>query len=204
MRKLLILAVALAAACATSPGFIAPPAGTYATNPPVHFGKGSRMLVQLTQPLGPGISFAGERFVAVVAEPVRDPQGAVVVPVGAQVIGHVSDVGLPIGAGQPPTLVIDFDELQFAGMSFPLNARVIGTDPLAPQRGAAWKNVVGVNTNGNMMGAVVGYSRGAVAGVPSGRPTGSVISLGTGIKQGPLPAGTSLGLDVLQDVPGLE
>src|SRR5947209_8235404 len=74
MRKVLIGLAAVLSACAaytSGTTSVSPPtAGGYVTNAPPSFGTGSRVMVQLTQPLGSGISYPGERFTATVAEPV--------------------------------------------------------------------------------------------------------------------------------------
>lgn len=95
MNKLALACVVTLAACATTGlNAVAPPSDVAVNamaSPPPSFGAGSRMMVQLTQPLGAGISYVGERFSATVAEPVLGTDGEVLVPAGAQVFGHVSE-----------------------------------------------------------------------------------------------------------------
>jgi len=207
MRRLFLACMTLSACATTGATTVAQPGDVAVdeqANPPPGFGAGSRMMVQLTQPLGAGISYAGERFSATVADPVLGTDGEVLVPAGAQVFGHVADVRPAQGTDQPAMLVLAVDELQANGMSFPLKARIIGSDPMAAQHGVDWKNVVGSTLDGNRPGAIVGQSRSTVAGPISARAGGTLISLGNQEGMQHLPAGTALALELEQSIPELE
>jgi hypothetical protein len=206
MRKLAMIAVTLAACATTGVNTVSPPSDVAvdeAANPPPSFGAGSRMMVQLTQPLGAGISYAGERFSATVAEPVLGTDGEVLIPAGAQVAGRVAEVRSSQGAESTATLVLAVDELQSNALTFPLRARIIGVDPQAAQHGLSWKMMVG-SFDGGVLGSIVGQQKSTVAGPFTGRAGGTLISLGRDPAQQLLPAGTALAIELEQSIPELE
>jgi hypothetical protein len=81
---------------------------------------GTMMRVRMDQALGTEISQEGTRWTATVLEPVRGPDGRVVVPAGAKVYGAVQDVD----SGSRPLLKLDIQGVQTRFGAAPLEAKI--------------------------------------------------------------------------------
>jgi hypothetical protein len=162
---------------------------------------GSRLLVQLDQPIGLDESHVGERLSGHLVQRVVDAHGQVLIPAGAPLFGHVADIRTGSGIGQPASISIAFDEIDVRGQRLPIDARVVGADPAAPQHGVDPRNIVGSGVPGGALGAILGQSTGAVAGSAAGAGAGTVISLGMNMQNNQLPAGTALALELERPLP---
>lgn len=87
---------------------------------------GAELYVRMNRDLGPEASPVGTRFTATVVEPLVDPHGIVVVPVGSLVHGQV----VAIDAEQR-RIAVAFCELQTKRGVFALQARVLAVWPYA-------------------------------------------------------------------------
>jgi hypothetical protein len=141
----------------------------------------------------------GQRFSGHLAQPLVDAGGLQVMPAGATVLGHVSDVRPPPDLDQPPLIGLTFDELSGDGRTLPLKAHVIAVDPSATKHGADWQFMTAAR--GSRLGAIVGQQRGEVAGSMVGAGRGTLISLGVEDPEKQLPAGTAIALELDEPLP---
>src|SRR4030081_3370202 len=74
---------------------------------------GTTLEVQLDQPISAKDSRVGDRFTAHVTKPVVAQNGAVVVPAGAFVEGHVTGIEPSRDPTRPALIRLDFDALRF-------------------------------------------------------------------------------------------
>jgi hypothetical protein len=83
---------------------------------------GTPLAVILQSALSSRTAVAGERFVALVAAPVR-VHGHVVIPPGAEIEGHVA-LSEPPGTGpRPGRLQLTYEVIRFDGAAYGLNSR---------------------------------------------------------------------------------
>lgn len=84
--------------------------------------QGTPLAVVIQTALSSRTAEAGERFVALVAAPVR-VHGHVVIPPGAEIEGHVA-MSEPSGAGpRPGRLQLTYEVVRFGGAAYGLNSR---------------------------------------------------------------------------------
>lgn len=100
---------------------------------------GTAFTVRTNRALDSDVSVRGTPFEATVETALRDPSGAVVVPAGARVRGHVVDVR---PTGPIPGIVVGFDAIETVKGAASLHAvvRSSGAEaipPTGPQRGGA-------------------------------------------------------------------
>ncbi len=146
---------------------------------------GTRFAVRLDEPLSLRAA-SGTTVTATVVAPIAAGSGAIVVPEGATLRGHVVDVRLEEGAsGVRPRLRLAFDSIETTYGPAPVSARVLdpGPDalvaPLPPAEGAA---TVIEKLQGGTAGAIAGEA-GEAGESPGGWTSSSPIG------GGPLPFG---------------
>jgi hypothetical protein len=136
-------------------------------------------------------------FTATVSNAVVAQTGEQMIPVGARVFGHVTDVHSGNAIGQQSYIRLAFDSLTFRGREYPIDATVSNVNVRND-----------VNKSGATRGAVTGAAAGAVLGAIIsggdlgkivtggllGAAAGTVISLGTGDVESVIPAGSSMTL----------
>lgn len=90
-----------------------------------HLDPGTRLTIELLDPIGTRTSRPGETFYAVVKDGLESRQGVLVVPPGALVRGTVARVE----TGPTPMLGLDFDTVATAfGAEADLDAQLVGAD----------------------------------------------------------------------------
>jgi len=158
---------------------------------------GSAIQATFDQSIGTKQSHQGDMFTASVSDPVVAQSGEQMIPAGARVYGHVSDVHAGNSIGQQSYIRLAFDSLTFSGRRYPIDASVSNVNV---------RNEV--NKSGATRGAVTGAAAGAVLGAiisggdlakiltggVLGAAAGTVISLGTGDVESVIPAGSSMTL----------
>jgi hypothetical protein len=208
--RIVVVAVlaALAAGCVRSPrvettsgGDIAPATPTTSRMLPA----GTSLEVTMNQELSTKSSKVGDVFTARVATAVIAQNGAVAVPAGATVWGHVTGVKDASNVTETAALVLDFDSLTVNGVHHPFEARITATD-LQEKRSTSTRDVVKAGAAGAVAGAALGaILSGAdldkiLLGAGLGAVTGTAISLGTGDTHAVLAAGSRMTVQTTQSI----
>lgn len=194
-QSTLILTIAAFAACARLPvagGDVATVTPANARTLPV----GSSLQTTLDGPLGTEINHVGDEFTATVSHSLIARNGAVVVPDGAVIYGHITGLHAG-GAGERSVIRLDFDKLTFGGNTYPFKANVSGV--MVKNRNkkheAAGKIATGAAVGGALGTIISGAElKRLVTGGLLGAGAGTVISLGTGDVESTLPARSELTL----------
>jgi len=210
MNKQLALAVGgliAVAACARtarveSSGEVAPATPVNRNTIP----SGTTMNVKLNESLGTTSSHEGDRFTAVVSDPVMAQNGATAVPAGAIVLGHVSGLHNPTLPTEQAVIRLAFDSLSFNGRTYPFDASISSVNVQNQATNPTTSSTVRGAATGAAAGAVLGaiISGGDLSKIISGgllgAAAGTVISLGTGGTQSVIPAGSTMTIRSTQTV----
>lgn len=158
--------------------------------PKVELPAGTAIAIRLESTLTTKSSQVGDRFQAVVAEPVL-LDGETVVPAGAEVTGRVVSVEQPGKASGRGHLQLGFDQLSFGGRSYDLE-----TKSQVYRSASGTKKDVAIIGGGVVGGAVVGGildgGSGAAKGAVIGGAAGTGASLMTRGPQLEMKAGSVL------------
>jgi hypothetical protein len=167
---------------------------------------GTTMNVRLNQSLGTSSSHEGDAFTATVVDNVMAQNGAVAVPAGATVYGHVTGLHNSSIPGDRSLIRLDFDRINLNGRDYPLEASVASVDVQNQSTGSS----SGSTTRGAVTGAAAGAVLGAIVsggelskiitGGLLGAAAGTVISLGQGGTQSVIPAGSTMTIRSTQGV----
>jgi hypothetical protein len=157
---------------------------------------GTTLEVQLDQPISAKDSRVGDRFTAHVTTPVVAQSGAVVVPAGAIVEGHVTGIEPSRDPTRPALIRLDFDALRVGDRSYPFTASVERTTIPGRSNDDLKKKAGTGAAVGGVLGAVLGRGdlKDIVVGGAIGAAAGSLISLGIDRVEARLPEGTRLTL----------
>lgn len=139
--------------------------------------SGTRLRVRMNESLNSKISQAGDRFTVTVREPVYASNGAVVIPVGSEVVGKVDSVKPAVKGGKVGELDVSFIELiipngtkrTINGSLTELVAEDAKSDAEGTARGDKMKHrkVIwygGGAGGGALLGAAIGGGKGALIG----------------------------------------
>lgn len=151
---------------------------------------GTRIRVRLAQRIDTKRSYAGERFLAHLDEPLVVGY-RVVVPKGAPVQGHVIEArpsGRLRGRAQ---LALTLDSLEWNGQRYPIATAVYGRVS-SSHRKRNFAFIGGGSAGGAVVGAAAGGGLGALIGAGAGAGAGTVGALVTGRKNVSLPPETQL------------
>lgn len=199
--SLLLLAVALVAACATprSNGGEPDVVVTSESDGPVRgaiIPEGTSLWLTLDQELGVEKNRRGDSFSATVSEPVLEA-GRVVVPAGAKVHGHVT----ALQDADDPEYEVDviklhFTRLEFDGESYPLDVELVEANPEMKSTQGTGETVAKIAAGtavGALLGRIIGGDdEGALVGAAVGAAAGTAIVLGTAEEKAVLPEGSRL------------
>ncbi len=146
---------------------------------PVVLPAGTEMTVELTQPVASDTSRPEDAVPAVLTEDVRTG-GRVVLPAGAEVIGHVVTAQRSGRVKGRARLVLTFDEIRNGGRSYAIQAE--RWDVTAESsRGRDAKIAGGAAAAGAIIGAITGGKKGALkGGVIGGAAGGAAVLLTRG------------------------
>jgi hypothetical protein len=141
---------------------------------------GTTMWVQLDEPITPGVTQPGDRFVGHVSQELRAPNGDILVPRGATVEGHVAEIRHGT-ENQPATARLAFDSLDMNQTREPLRGATLVQMQVAQKQPEVKPGYVGVGAAGGaVLGAIISQSvGGALVGGLAGAAAGTLISLGT-------------------------
>jgi hypothetical protein len=169
--------------------------------------SGTTMNVKVNESLGTSSSHEGDRFTAVVSDPVMAQNGATAVPAGAIVFGHVSGIHNANLPTEQSVIRLAFDSLSFNGRTYPFDASISSVNVQNQATNATTSSTVRGAATGAAAGAVLGaiISGGDLGKIISGgllgAAAGTVISLGTGGTQSVIPAGSAMTIRSTRTVP---
>ncbi|MBI3872152.1 MAG: hypothetical protein HY304_03635 [candidate division Zixibacteria bacterium] len=183
-------------------------ATTTATPPPtevnVAIPVGTTLAATLLTPLRTDSNHVGDEITATVADPVTI-NGTVVLPVGAVIRGHLTQVEEPHRTSGRASMTLSFDTV----IDHQGRAHTIETAPLAfeakPDKVSDAKKVGAGAIVGGAIGLLTSKNKakGAIVGAAVGAAAGGGVALATKGKQLELPAGKALNLEVSKsaDIP---
>ena len=153
--------------------------------------SGTQLAIRLETTLTTKESMVGDHFIATVTQPIL-VDGEIVIPVGAEVTGHVILAEQPGKASGRGHLQLAFDELRYGGHSFDLHSvSQVYESESGTKKDAAI--IGGGAAGGAIIGGVAGGSAGdAAKGAIVGGAAGTAASLMTRGPQLEMPAGTIL------------
>jgi hypothetical protein len=167
--------------------FLAP--GLAVADSVVTLPAGTRLTLTFETAVSSSGSHGGDPVAARTALNVRDSRGAIVIPAGSEVRGHVS-VADPGGKIKGRArLGVVFDHVTVRGESLPMRATSVAvTAPSNTKHDAA---VAGATTiGGAVMGGILAGKKGARIGAATGAASGVGVAVATRGKQVAFPAGT--------------
>lgn len=168
-----------------SPGEGAPaaPSSTAVSTParePLTIPAGTPIIVRLQQSLSSASAAPGERFDAVIDQPVAVGD-KVVLPVGTPVTGHVTVVRRSGRLHHPGKLGLALDTVNIGQQQIPLaTASVVAHGHSHKKRNLAW--IGGAGGGGALIGALAAGGKGALIGGPIGLAAGTTTAFITGKK----------------------
>jgi hypothetical protein len=161
---------------------------------------GTRLHLRLTQPVGVLNRAKDTFFRTEVIEPIRTADGETVIPMGTIVTG-VAHGPVMAQSPHPAILRMEFESLTFEGLTYPVDAQVVGVD-LA----LADSDVSTPMAGHAIAGTAEAMTPGAIVTDPNGRLSnrafafeeGTIISLGDA-SDAMLPVGTRLMIELVTD-----
>ncbi len=135
---------------------------------------------------------AGDRFTAVVAQPVTGSNGAVI-PAGARAVVQVTSVRRSGSAGEPIQMGFVVQNVTYEGRTYPIDGSItdmqVESVRAATQRDDATK-VIGGAIAGAVLGQIIGRdTRSTVIGAATGAAAGTAVAMATADHEGCLPQG---------------
>ncbi len=135
---------------------------------------------------------AGDRFTAVVAQPVTGSNGAVI-PAGARAVVQVTSVRRSGSAGEPIQMGFVVQNVTYEGRTYPIDGSItdmqVESVRTATQRDDATK-VIGGAVVGAVIGQIIGRdTRSTVIGAATGAAAGTAVAMATADHEGCLPQG---------------
>ncbi|MDM7921449.1 MAG: LysM peptidoglycan-binding domain-containing protein, partial [Pyrinomonadaceae bacterium] len=174
---------------------------------------GTRMRVRMNETLSSKTAKAGDRFTTTVREPVYAANGAVVIPVGSEVIGRVDTVTPAKKGGNPGAIDVSFIQIVLPnGTKRTINGSLTElvsddakSDPEGTATGDRMKNrkiifIGGGGAGGAVLGAAIGGGKGALIGGLIGAGAGLLGERFTKGEEAEVKSGTEFGVYLNQGV----
>lgn len=174
---------------------------------------GTRMRVRINETLSSKTAKVGDRFSATVREPVYSSTGAVVIPVGSEVIGRVDSVTPAKKGGNPGAIDVTFIQLVLPnGTKRTINGSLTElvsddakSDPEGTASGDKMKNrkiifIGGGGAGGAVLGAAIGGGKGALIGGLIGAGAGLLGERFTKGEEADVKSGTEFGVYLNQSI----
>jgi hypothetical protein len=147
---------------------------------PLTIPAGTPITIRLQQRLSSASAAAGERFEAVLDEPIM-VDNQMIAPVGASVFGHVVYARHSGRLHHPGELGLTLDRVTVGQQSVPLaTSRVVASGGSHKKRNWAW--IGGGGGGGALIGALAAGGKGALIGGPIGLAAGTTTAFITGKK----------------------
>jgi hypothetical protein len=141
---------------------------------------GTPITVRLQQSLSSRSSVTGERFEAVIDEPVQ-VNSHTILPLGAAVTGHVMSVRRSGRLRHPGEIALTLDSVNLNGHDYSLRtSAVVAHGGSHKKRNVAW--IGGGTAGGALIGALAGGGKGALLGSGVGAAAGTTTAFITGKK----------------------
>src|SRR5205814_891167 len=120
----------------------------------------------------------GDAFMARTTAAALSPEGDTVIPVGAELVGRISELKSSPHRGSPGTLALEFNTLRFGGQDYPVSVRTTSMATHIVSRGLTVTDAAKVGVGaaaGAVAGRIIGGNRGtAAAGAVVGGAGGAV------------------------------
>jgi len=205
-RKIVLTFAALVAAGGCAQGTQVAASGDVAAATPVNRSMlpvGTTMSARFNQAIGTS-NREGDTFTATITEPVYAQNGAVAVPAGATLYGHVTGVHAGSVVGDQSVIRLNFDNLQMNGRTYPFEGSIsnVSVDQSNGGGTSTTKGAVTGAAAGAVLGAVLsgGDLSKIITGGLLGAAAGTVISMGTGGTQATIPSGSVVTVRATQPV----
>ena len=176
-----------------------PPYGAQAAGQPVTVPQGAMLRIRINEGLDSKHSQPGTPFDAIVLNDVV-ADGAVAIPRGASVQGHVVDAksgGVLAGHGE---LSLQLTQLTLGGKTFPI-ASDVWTRNSSDKGLQTANNAIGLGAAGAIIGAIAGGGAGAAIGAGAGGLAGVGTSAASGSRQVLVPSEAILTFHLAQPAP---
>jgi len=175
--------------------------------------SGTRMRVRMNETLSSKTAKAGDRFTVTVREPVYASNGAIVVPIGSEVIGKVDSVKPAVKGGKVGEIDVSFIQLVLPnGTKRTINGsltELVSDDAKSDAEGTAkgdktkYRKVIfigGGGAGGAILGGAIGGGKGALIGGIIGAGAGLLGERLTKGEEAEVRSGTEFGVYLNQGI----
>lgn len=175
--------------------------------------QGTRFRVRMNETISSKTAKAGDKFTTTVREPVYATNGAIVIPVGSEVIGRVDTVTPAKKGGNPGAIDVSFIQVVLPnGTKRTINGSLTDlvsddakSDPEGTASGDRMKNrkiifIGGGGAGGAVLGAAIGGGKGALIGGLIGAGAGLLGERLTKGEEAEVKSGTEFGVYLNQAV----
>lgn len=175
--------------------------------------SGTRMRVRMNETLSSKTAKAGDRFTVTVREPVYASNGAIVVPIGSEVIGKVDSVKPAVKGGKVGEIDVSFIQLVLPnGIKRTINGsltELVSDDAKSDAEGTAkgdktkYRKVIfigGGGAGGAILGGAIGGGKGALIGGIIGAGAGLLGERLTKGEEAEVKSGTEFGVYLNQGI----
>ncbi len=167
--------------------------------------EGTEITLRLEGGLSTQTHQKGDSFVATVTDDVLAPDGMVLIPMGAQVRGTVTESSPSQGPDAPATLEIGFDGVSLEGGELPLIAEVVSMDVRRESRDSDARTAAKI-AGGALAGAILGKILGkdaedAIAGAAAGAAAGTAVAMATRSGHADIVGGTEVVIRLSRPLP---
>jgi len=191
-------------------------AATRSTKPAVtlyRIDAGKKVHVRMNDSISSKTARVGDTFTVTTTEPIYSKSGAVLVPVGSEVVGRITSVSRAVKGGKPGTMDASFIRVRLPnGYSKAINGSLTELDADRTEsdneggvRGSTMKNrkvifIGGGGVGGAVLGGAIGGPKGALIGGLLGAGAGLLGERYTKGKEAEVNAGTEFGIYLNQAV----
>jgi hypothetical protein len=165
---------------------------------------GTMIRASLDQRLSTADTDVNDTFTMSLQTPIVNAARETIIPSGARITGRVTAVRPSLDVTTPAIIRLEFQNLQWANRSVPINAEITQTEVRREGRTAddALRGAAAGAAAGAVIGTIIRRDiRGALTGAAVGAGAGTVISLGTADQDAVLDTGTMMTLRLESPIP---